>query len=458
MSVDLGGFAALLEEAEARFKTDEDWDWFVDGLPPPVVRALHHDWSWQAHEGQVEPAVVPDAPWRVWLLMAGRNFGKTYAGAQWVTAMARAHPGAQIALVGASVDEVVKVMIEGPSGLIALARHDEPVEWVPTHGTLRFHSGAVAFVYSAAAGEKLRGPEHHFAWADELAKWDRADACWDNLMMGLRKGPRPRCLVTTTPRPIAALRRIKALKATARTGGRSFDNPHAEKAFLEWAAETYGGTRLGRQELDGVLFEDVAGALFPRDVLEKARVLRYGSSPGSAPTQDERESYRRIVVGVDPPVSADGDACGIVVCGLGGDGTAYVLADCSVSGMRPEGWARAVARAAEAWGADRVVAEKNQGGDMVESVLRSVDAGLPVRLVSASRGKVARAEPITADFETGRAKLAGRFPELEDELAGLTYGGGYEGPGNSPDRADAMVWAMSELARPERPMPRIRRL
>ncbi|HEY0131767.1 MAG TPA: terminase family protein [Allosphingosinicella sp.] len=449
MSVSVGGFAGLLREAAAVFESDEDWDWFVDGLAPPVLRALHHDWSWQAHEGQGAPALSDSGgEWRVWLLMAGRAFGKTYAGAQWVTEQARAHPGARIALVGASVDEVVKVMIEGPSGLIALARHDEPVEWVPTHSTLRFHSGAVAFVYSAAAGEKLRGPEHHFAWADELAKWERPDACWDNLMMGLRLGTRPRCMVTTTPRPIAALRRIKALKATALTEGRSFDNPHAQKAFLDWAAETYGATRLGRQELDGVLFEDVAGALFSREVLEASR------QSGTLP----REGLKRIVVGVDPPVSAEGDACGIVVCGLGADGTAYVLADCSVSGMRPEGWAAAVARAAEAWGADRVVAEKNQGGDMVESVLRSVDAGLPVKLVSASRGKAARAEPVTAQFETGRAKLAGRFPELEDELAGLTYGGGYEGPGNSPDRADAMVWAMTELARPERPMPRVTRL
>jgi phage terminase large subunit-like protein len=161
---------------------------------------------------------------------------------------------------------------------------------------------------------------------------------------------------------------------------------------------------------------------------------------------------------VDPPASADGDACGIAVCGLGEDGIVHVLADCTVAGMRPEGWARAVARAAEAWGADRVIAEKNQGGDMVESVLRSVDAALPVRLVSATRGKAARAEPVAARFETGRARLAGRFPDLEDELAGLTYGGGYQGPGRSPDRADAMIWAASELVRPPPPMPRVTQL
>ncbi|HYJ30259.1 MAG TPA: terminase family protein [Allosphingosinicella sp.] len=440
MSVDVGGLAALLEEAAELFRTEEDWDWFLGGLPGPVVRAFYHDWSWQAHGGQVEPP----GDWRVWLLMAGRGFGKTLAGAQWVTAQARAHPGARIALVGANVDDVVKVMVEGPSGLLAVARHDQPLQWAPTHLTLRFHSGAEAFVYSAAAGEKLRGPEHHFAWADELAKWDRADACWDNLMMGLRKGERPRCLVTTTPRAVSVMRRIRALAAFAETHGRTADNPHAEEGFVAWATDTYGGTRLGRQELDGILFADVERALFTRDMLEKARAERL-------------PEMIRVVVGVDAPAGTEGDACGIVVCGLGADGIFYVLADCTVAGLRPEGWARAVARAAEAWGADRVVAEKNQGGEMVASVLAAADSAMPVRLVSASLGKAARAEPVAARFETNKARLGGRFPELEDELAGLTEAGGYEGPGNSPDRADAMVWAMSELARP-RVEPRIRQL
>jgi phage terminase large subunit-like protein len=169
-------------------------------------------------------------------------------------------------------------------------------------------------------------------------------------------------------------------------------------------------------------------------------------------------ALKRIVVGVDPPLTADGDACGIVVCALGEDGILYVLADLTVAGERPEGWARHVVRAAEAWEADRVVAEKNGGGEMVESVMTTIEAGLPVRLVHAKLGKAARAEPVAARFETGKAKLAGRFPELEAQLAGLTYGGGYEGPGRSPDRADARVWAMNELIRPPRPEPRIRAL
>lgn len=268
MNVHTGQVRGLIEGAARIVQEEEDWGWFLRGLTPPVQRALFHDWSWQAHGGQEEP----EGDWRVWLIMAGRGFGKTFAGAQWVTQQARAYPGARIALVGGSVDEVVKVMIEGPSGLIALARPDEPVDWVPTHGALRFHSGASAFVYSAAAGEKLRGPEHHFAWADELAKWERAEACWDNLMMGLRLGERPRCVVTTTPRAVPVMKRILAMRAAAATGGRTDGNAHAERAFTDWAFETYGGTRLGRQELEGLLIEEAEHALWPREVIEKARV------------------------------------------------------------------------------------------------------------------------------------------------------------------------------------------
>jgi phage terminase large subunit-like protein len=456
---DFGGLLAVAAFVARRV----GWDRLLKGVAPPVLRRIFEEWFWQAHGGQAEPPAssgpgAGERAWRTWLLMAGRGFGKTLAGSQWVHARAREHPAARIALVGWSVDEVRKVMIEGPGGLLAAARSGEPVLWNPTQGVVRFASGAEAFVYSAAAPEKLRGPEHDFAWCDELAKWDmagsgqaRGERVWDNLQMGLRRGERPQAIVTTTPRAVALVRRVRTLKGTVETNGRTSDNVHSAEAFRDWALETYGGTRLGRQELDGMLFDEPEGALWPREILEKARVA-------AAP------ELKRVVVGVDPPASADGDACGIVVCGLGADpgsgrgqAVAYVLADCTVSGLRPEGWARAVAQAAADWAADRVIAEKNQGGDMVESVLRSVDAALPVKLVSASRGKVARAEPVAARFETGKARLAGRFPELEDELAGLTLGGGYEGPGRSPDRADAMVWAMTELIRPA-PEPGVRGL
>ncbi|HEX8222753.1 MAG TPA: terminase family protein [Allosphingosinicella sp.] len=437
---DRADFAGLLAVAVLAARMKGGIEDFLAGLPGPVLRRIFHEWGWQAHGGQAEPK----GDWRVWLIMAGRGFGKTLAGAQWVMAQARAHPGARIALVGATYDEAIDVMIEGPSGLLALARPDEPMLWERKRRVLTFASGAEARPYSARAAEKLRGPEHDFAWCDELGKWRKGDPAWDNLQMGLRCGEQPRTVITTTPRTVALMRRVRSLRRMVETRGRTADNVHTAEDYRRGMADTYEGSRLGRQELDGEYMEDLEGALWTLETIEKARTATL-------------PRLVRIVVGVDPPASAEGDACGIVVCALGEDGNIYVLADCTVAGERPEGWARHVVRAAQAWEADRVVAEKNNGGEMVESVMRTVEPDLPVRLVHASDGKTARAEPAAARFETGRAKLAGRFPELEAELAGMTYGGGYEGPGRSPDRADAMVWAMKELARPRRE-PRIRLL
>lgn len=408
-------------------------------LPPPALRSLEEEWRWQAHGGQREPA----GDWRVWLIMAGRGFGKTRAGAEWVWARARETPGARIALVAGSLDEVARVMIEGESGLLRSARCDEDIVWHPSRGEFLFPSGAIGQAFSGCDPARLRGPQHHFAWCDELAKWRRPKATWDNLMLGMRQGARPRTLVTTTPAPGPPLTRISEGPDTEVTQGRTRENPHLPDSFLDAMDALYGGTRLGRQELDGVLFNDVAGALWTRNLIEQRRAR-------AAPVK-----LVRVVVGVDPPATADGDACGIVVCGIDAAGTAWVLADCSEAGLSPAGWARKVARAAEAWGADRVIAEKNNGGDMVGSTLAGVDAGIAVRLVSASRDKAARAEPICGRFESGKAWFVGCFPELEDELCGITSGGGYEGPGRSPDRADAMVWAMTELFRPQLE-PRVR--
>ncbi|HEX8654169.1 MAG TPA: terminase family protein [Allosphingosinicella sp.] len=368
----------------------------------------------------------------------------------------------RIALVGGSIDEVAKVMVEGESGLIACARAGEAPRWMPSKRTLEFGNGALAFAYSGERPGMLRGPQHHFAWADELAKWERGEASWPNLLLGLRLGEKPRAVVTTTPSPGPALGAVLDMEAVAVTRGRTADNPHLAADFRSWMIEAYGGTRLGRQELEGVLLEEAEGALWTRETIERSRVkgdshFQHGGARSMAGAGESDCPLVRVVVGVDPPASAGG-TCGIVVCGAGEDGILYVLADHSVAGASPLGWAAKVAGAAEAWGADRVVAEINNGGAMVETTLRSADAGLPVRTVSASRGKAARAEPIVALFESGKAKLAGSFPELEDELCGLVAGGDYRGPGRSPDRADAMVWAMTELSRPERAMPRIRRL
>ena len=435
--------------AAHRFRgDDEGWLDYVSGLPAPVVRRLLEEWNWQAHAGQL----APGGDWTVWLMMAGRGFGKTRAGAEWVMQRASDNPGARIALVGDTRIEAAKVMIEGPSGLVALARSGEAVRWWPSRGEVTFPGGARAFVHSAESAEALRGPEHHFAWADELAKWGNGGGrAWDNLMMGLRLGGRPQVVVTTTPKPGPLLTRVMRLPGAITTGGRTVDNVHLPPPFLEWVRQTYGGTRLGAQELDGKLIVAIDGSLFPPEVLERAR----DTLPPPSLPQGEEPPWRRIVVGVDPPASAGGDACGIVVCSVDRREPPcfHVLADCSVSGLRPEGWARAVANAAAAWGADRVIAEKNQGGEMVGTVLRGADCTLPVLLVHASHGKAARAEPIAALMEGGRVRLSGRFPELEEELGGITVGG-YRGPNRSPDRADAMVWAiwaLMEGARSGRP-------
>lgn len=397
-------------------------------LTPHRRRELATRWKLWAHDGQT----IADNDWTVWLIQAGRGFGKTHAGAEWVCGQAADRRDLRIALVGATRRDVEQVMIRGPAGVLAIGRHFGPVTYRPSRGVVEFGSGARAYIYAAESGEALRGPEHHIAWCDELAKWRNSDATWDNLMMGMRLGDRPQTLVTTTPRVVPLLRRIRAMDRVRITGGRTYDNMHLPQSYVAQVEGSYAGTRLGRQELDGELIEDVAGALWSRAMIEQCRV-------------DAVPTLVRVVVGVDPPAGVDGDACGIVAVGLGEDGHGYVLADASVHGLSPEGWARAVASCAARHGADRVVAESNQGGAMVESVLRAADAGLPVTLVHASRGKAARAEPIVALYEKGKAFHVGAFPVLEDELCGIVAGGGYEGPGRSPDRADALVWAMQEL-------------
>lgn len=450
---------------------------FFKSLPARFKGLFLRDWHAQARPAQLPP----DGAWRIWMIMAGRGFGKTRAGAQWLLKLAET-PGLRLALVGPTDDEVRSVMVEGSSGILASAPDDERPAWEPSLGRLSWANGSQAFVYSGANPEALRGPEHDHAWCDELAKWGRAESVWDNLMFGLRRGTLPRVLVTTTPRPTPLMRKLATRGDVALTGGRTADAALLAPAVVDYLTGLYGGTRLGRQELDGELIEDVEGSLWPRDLIERCRAVL----PRCPEAKENRDSYefsggtdgiegkveirncpdflggrdfRRVVIGVDPPITTHGDACGIVVCILGWDDIAYVAADATVSGMSPEGWAQVAASTAERWGADRIVAEGNQGGAMVTSVLRAADIRLPVTIVHAWNGKSARAEPVAALFERGAAKFAGAFPELEDELAGMIAGGGYEGPGRSPDRADAMVWAMTELMLGRRHAePRVRRL
>lgn len=407
------------------------------------VLAIDADFEGWAHDNQLPP---PDKGWRNWLMMAGRGFGKTRAGAEWIERLARSRPGVRIALVGATIDEARRVMVEGVSGVLAVgSRNGSKIEWEPSLGRLSWRNGSEAQIFSGDNADGLRGPEHDFAWADELAKWRQPDEAWVNLQFGLRRGSRPRALVTTTPRPIELLARIRDDKLTVTTTGRTDENINLDDKFVEAMIATYGGTRVGRQEMDGELIEEIEGALWTREGIEKARVV--------APICE------RIVVGVDPPAGVgDGvDACGIVVCGRRRD-SLFVLDDMSVQGLSPEGWANRVAVAAARWGAARVVAEANNGGAMVKSVLLAADSGLRVNLVHARDRKAIRAEPVALKFEKGAAFLCGRFAELEAQMVGLVAGGGYEGPGRSPDRADAMVWAMTDLLETRSGVPRVQRI
>lgn len=420
---------------------------YIDGLSDSAVQGLAHHWQFWARPAQI----APDGVWRIWLIMAGRGFGKTRAGAEWVRSIAEADPDARIALVAANLAEARSVMVEGQSGLLAIAPDAMRPHWEPSLRRLRWPDGAQATLFSAAEPESLRGPEHSHAWCDEIAKWDnasgRAMAAWDNLQLGLRVGALPQIAATTTPRAVPLVRHLLADPAVVISRGSSQANlANLPPAFLDAVQRHYGGTVLGRQELDGELLDDIEGALWSRSLIEACRV-RWSA-----------RGLERVVVGVDPPAGSSGDACGIIVCALLEDGRAAVLADCSVEGASPEGWARAVARASEQWNADRIIAEANQGGEMVGAVLRASNIALPVRLVHASRGKVARAEPVAALYEAGRVIHCGTFARLEDEMCGLMTAGDYQGPGRSPDRADALVWALTELMLGRRGTPRIRSL
>jgi len=414
-------------------------------MSPRQRASLKRHWRLWAHDSQLAPATG----WHTWLIMAGRGYGKTRAGAEWVREVAESNPAARIALVGASLGEARRVMVEGESGLLAIARPKQRPVWEPSKRQLSWPGGAVATLYSAGEPESLRGPQHSHAWCDEIAKWDqsggRAEAAWDNLVLGLRLGLAPAVVATTTPRAVTLVKRLLAQPGALVTRGTTADNrDNLPPGFFRQVRTQFGRSLLARQELDGELIEEIEGALWSRALLEQCR-----EEPGET-------NFRRVVIGVDPPASAEGDACGIIVCALGEDGIARVLADCSVRKPTPERWARAVALAARGWDADRVIAEANNGGAMVRSVLHAADISLPVKLVHASRGKSARAEPVAALYEMGRVRHAGQLPQLEDELCGLMAGGGYEGPGRSPDRADALVWALSELMLGKKAEPRVR--
>jgi len=427
----------------------------VASLSPARIERWLSDWPQFAHPHQRPPAAAQGGgPWTTWLVLGGRGAGKTRLGAEWVRALASGQDAdflaarGQIALIGETEHDVREVMIEGVSGLLAVHPRGERPVWTPSRRRLEWPSGAVAQAFSADDPDSLRGPQFSAAWCDELAKWRHADAAFDMLQFALRLGPRPRQVITTTPRPIALIRRLLADPATAVTRAATRDNAfNLAPAFLDAVTSRYAGTRLGRQELDGELIEERAGALWSRAGLDACRVAA-AATPALA----------RIVVAVDPPASArrGADACGIVAAGVTETGEAYVLADDSATGLTPAAWA---ARATALWrrlDADAVVAEVNMGGDMVRAVIAECDPAVPVIAVRATRGKYLRAEPVAALYEQGRVRHAGAFPALEDEMCDFGHDG--LSSGRSPDRLDALVWALTALCLGPKGRPRVRGL
>jgi len=405
-------------------------------MPPNVygrlAEALERDWAAEARPSQLPPT----GDWRIWLLMAGRGFGKTRSGAEWVRDQVEGGHARRIALVAPTSADVRDVMIEGPSGILSIAPSWARPIYEPSKRRLTWPNGAVALAFSADEPERLRGPQHDAAWCDELAAWRWADDAWNNLLLGLRLGRNPRVCVTTTPKPIRLVRDLVARdgKDVCVTRGSTRENAeNLPLAFLSQIMSRYEGTRLGRQELDAELLEDVPGALWTREMIERARVV-------SAP------ELRRVVVAIDPSGNsgAEGDEVGIIVAGVDKAGRGYVIEDLS-GRMPPAEWARRAVAAYELHAADRIVAEVNFGGAMVESTLRAVGSSVAFKAVTASRGKVMRAEPISALYEQNRVSHLGAFPSLEDQMAAFTSDFDRARAGYSPDRVDALVFALTEL-------------
>lgn len=402
----------------------------------------------------------PAGAWRSWVILGGRGAGKTRAGAEWLRAQVEgATPLAggrarRVALVGETYDQVRDVMVQGDSGILACSPPDRRPQWKAQERKLIWANGALAQAFSAHDAEGLRGPQFDAAWADELAKWRRPRDAWDMLQFALRLGQDPRVCVTTTPRNVETLRDLLAAPSTVLTHAPTEANrANLAPSFLTEIRARYAGTRLGRQELDGVLLSEAEGALWSLSGLARCQIRQL-------PAMD------RVVVAVDPAVSAgkSSDACGIIVAGVVYNGAidnwrGYVLADRSVQGQSPLSWARAVLAARDEFGADRVVAEINQGGALVETLLRQIDPVLAFSPFHALRGKAARAEPVAALYEQGRVHHVPGLDVLEEQMCLMTPQG-YQGAG-SPDRLDALVWALHELILSDRQQPaqpRVRRV
>ncbi len=415
---------------------------FLETLSRNALGALPWLWDFWAHPGHQKE---PEGDWHTWVILGGRGAGKTRAGAEWVRAEVEgATPDApgrarRVALVGESIGEVRAVMVEGETGLLAVSPPDRRPDFYPSLNKVEWENGAEAMLLSAANPESMRGPQFDLAWADELGKWSKCREAWEMLQFCLRLGDRPRQVVTTTPRDNEVLVQIlKAAGTVVTRAGTEANRANLAPRFLADLRARFGhASARARQEIDGELVRGHEGAFWTPALLDAGRV-------NEAPDLD------RVVVAVDPPVTAShaADECGIVVAGVSqqgdpGDWKVYVLADCTVKGLGPAAWARVVDEAYRDHQADRVVAEVNQGGDMVESVVRQVAPDISYRGVRAMRGKQVRAEPVAALYEQGRVHHVGAFPALERQMC--RFGGPGKSGIQSPDRLDALVWAVTDL-------------
>jgi phage terminase large subunit-like protein len=399
------------------------------------IEVLRRPDPWMGEGGAARPEQrPPSGEWRTWLVMSGRGWGKTATGTQWVRWSVQRGKAHRVALVGSTAADVRDVMVEGPSGLLrACEVAGFPARYEPSRRRVLFGDGAVAYTYSAEEPDRLRGPQHDLAYCDELAAWQDPDA-WDQLQFGLRLGENPQVCVTTTPRPVPLIRTLIGDSGTVVTRGSTFDNrDNLAPAFLDQVLKRYEGSRLYAQEVLGEIVEDLEGALWRRETIERQRVR-----------PDELPELSRVVVAIDPQAGYDpesGEAeTGIVVAGKDRRRNAYVLADRS-GNYRPAEWAAAAVRAFHEFGADRAVIEVNQGGQMATQTLRSVESNLPIQEVRATRGKAVRAEPVSALYEQGRVFHAGVFDGLERQMTEWLP----EAAGASPDRVDALVYAVQAL-------------